>query len=152
MGLMDSLRNFFSKPQTKVSTPLPPSEPDEEEVYVPEVSVADLLAGLKSAAQPLLLDVREAFEWRQARIPAKGERAVVHIPMNDVPNHLDQLPKDKEIIVFCAHGSRSYGVTAWLIEQGYQARNLAGGITQWHVQGGEVETQSASGGGAGGWK
>ena len=43
-------------------------------------------------------------------------------------------------------------VAAWLNEQGYSARNLAGGITQWAAQGGEVQTGKAAGGGSGAWQ
>jgi rhodanese-related sulfurtransferase len=59
--------------------------------------------------------------------------------MNSVPGRLAELPKEQPIVVLCAHGSRSFGVTHYLREQGYNALNLKGGITQWHVQGGEVE-------------
>jgi rhodanese-related sulfurtransferase len=88
------------------------------------------------------LDVRELYEWRQVSIPG-----ALHIPMNDTPWRLDELPREREIVVFCAHGNRSYGVAGYLmalcagfaIEQGFRARSLAGGITQWHRQGGAVE-------------
>ena len=63
----------------------------------------------------------------------------LHIAMNDVPARLHELSKADKIIVFCAHGSRSYGVAHDLIERGYIARNLNGGITQWHRQGARVE-------------
>jgi rhodanese-related sulfurtransferase len=65
--------------------------------------------------------------------------AARYVPMNDVPDSLDSIPRDRPIVVVCAHGSRSYSVAAWLIEQGYDASSLAGGITQWASQGGEVE-------------
>ena len=162
MGIFNSLWNLLGKPKTEPEhrySPPPDAERDEE-VHVPEVSPADLKSQRESANCPLLLDVREQYEWKQVRIPASTERPVLHIPMNEVPNRLGELPKDKEIVVFCAHGSRSYGVTAWLNEQGYDARNLAGGITQWTIQGGEVQTGKArggessvgAGGGAGGWE
>jgi rhodanese-related sulfurtransferase len=133
MGLFKTIKNLFSKP-APASPPHRPPAPEPEEVAVPEVTVGELLAEVAGDAPPLLLDVRELYEWRQVSIPG-----ALHIPMNDTPAHLDELPREREIVVFCAHGNRSYGVAAFLIEQGYRARSLAGGITQWHRQGGEVE-------------
>lgn len=100
---------------------------------MPERQVAEVLAGLVSDP-PFLLDVREPFEWRQVRVPT-----AMHIPMNDVPERLGELPRGRPILVFCAHGGRSYGVAHYLIEQGFAASSLAGGITVWAHEGGPVE-------------
>ena len=138
MSLFESIKQLFTKPAPQPLTrPLPPPDPEPEEIPVPEISVAALQVELTSDQPPLLLDVREPFEWNQVRIP--GAR---HIPMNDLPNRLAELPKASPIVVFCAHGSRSYGVAHFLIEQGYPARSLAGGITQWHVQGNAVQVST----------
>jgi len=58
--------------------------------------------------------------------------------MNDVPQRLAELPQRDAIVVICAHGSRSYDVAGYLIEQGYQASSLTGGINQWARAGGEI--------------
>jgi rhodanese-related sulfurtransferase len=135
MSLFRSIKQLFVKPEPKPFTrPLPPLDLELEEIPVPEISVAALQAELASDQPPLLLDVREHFEWNQVRIPD-----ALHIPMNDLPNRLAELPKASPIVVFCAHGSRSYSVAHFLLEQGYLARSLAGGITQWHVQGNAVQ-------------
>lgn len=135
MRILDSIKQIFAKPTPapRPATTLTP-EPEPDELHVPEMSPAVARAALHSARPPLLLDVREPYEWRQVRIP--GAR---HIPMNSVPAHLAELPADQPIIVFCAHGSRSFGVAYYLREQGRDAYNLTGGITQWHIAGGEVE-------------
>ena len=133
MGLFKSFKTLFSKPVPSPRS-APPPEPEPEELVVPTVNVVELQAELTSEQPPLLLDVREPYEWNQVRIPA-----ALHIPMNSVPSRLAELPKDKPIVVFCAHGSRSYGVAHYLLENGYTARNLDGGITIWHQQGGGVE-------------
>jgi rhodanese-related sulfurtransferase len=115
--------------------PLPPPAPvDEPEIEVPEIAVETLQTALASSTPPLVIDIREPYEWQLVRM-----RDVRHIPMNDVPAHLDSLPHDRTVVVMCAHGSRSYSVAAWLIEQGIQAVSLAGGITQWAQRGGQVE-------------
>ncbi len=138
MSLFESIKQLFVKPAPQPLTrPLPPLDPEPEEIPVPEISVAALQVELTSDQPPLLLDVREPFEWNQVRIPD-----ALHIPMNDLPSRLTELPKASPIVVFCAHGSRSYGVAHFLLEQGYLARSLAGGITQWHVQGNAVQVST----------
>lgn len=119
-------RRLWGKP----AAPPPPRprlapEPEPEEITVPEVSVTDLQQALASDQPPCLLDVREPYEWRQVHIPT-----ALHIPMNDIPQRLAELPRDQALVVFCAHGSRSYSVAGYLIEQGYSASSLAGGISQ----------------------
>jgi rhodanese-related sulfurtransferase len=134
MGLMRTIRSWFGGKKAS----LPPAPPtmghDEPEPEVPEIEVDALKVALASDSPPLLLDVREPFEWRQARIPG-----AVHIPRSEVPQRMGTLPKDREIVVFCAHGSRSYGVAVYLCDEGYRASNLSGGISAWSRAGGAVE-------------
>lgn len=134
MALWVKVRQWLGMGRSEqAGSPLPQLE-EEPEVEVKEMEVDELREALTHAGAPVLLDVREPYEWRQVRVPG-----AVHIPMNSLPQNLDRLPKDRPIVVMCAHGSRSYGVTAWLMEQGYRAANLRGGITQWAIRGGPVE-------------
>jgi rhodanese-related sulfurtransferase len=136
MQFLKSIKQMLTKPTSPPVRPArltPPPDPEPEEVVVPEIKVSDLLLELGKPTPPLLVDVRELYEWQQVHIADS-----LHIPMNEIPRRLTELPKDANLVIFCAHGSRSYGVAHYLLEQGYQARNLAGGITQWHVQGGAV--------------
>lgn len=139
MSMLSSLKKLFHRPAPPQRTiaPLTP-EPEPDEITVPEMSTATVIDALHSESPPLLLDVREPYEWRQVRIAD-----ALHIPMNSVPDRLDDLPHDRPIVVLCAHGSRSFGVTYFLRERGFDARNLTGGITQWHIQGGPVEVRTA---------
>jgi len=74
-----------------------------------------------------LLDVREPFEYRIAAL----ENSVL-IPMNQMPERFQELPKDKPIVVICHHGMRSENVAYYLDEQGFtQIFNLTGGIHAW---------------------
>jgi rhodanese-related sulfurtransferase len=77
-----------------------------------------------------LIDVREPFEFQQARI-AGAEL----IPMGTVPTqlqHLDAVADDETLIVYCHHGVRSLQVVNWLREQGVAAcQSMSGGIDQW---------------------
>ena len=141
VNLWQSIKKAFSQPDSKpASAPAtaPATAPASEldEVALPaELAPAQVQAALAGSQPPLLLDVRERTEWEQVRISA-----ALHIPMNDVPDRLGELPRNQPIVVFCAHGSRSFGVAHYLCEQGFAASNLAGGITQWRILGGAVET------------
>jgi rhodanese-related sulfurtransferase len=81
------------------------------------------------AAGALILDVREDAEWDAGRLEGSE-----HVVMHEVPAWLagrgDQLPPT---IVVCRSGHRSAHVTAWLREQGVDARNLDGGLLAWAV-------------------
>jgi len=78
----------------------------------------------------LLLDVREPQELAVCSIEHH-----MHIPMQQVPMRLSELPKDRPVVVLCHHGSRSMQVTMFLRQQGFEnATNLAGGIDQWAVR------------------
>lgn len=116
-------QQIWGKPISQ-ERPRPPRELEPEESPVPEWTVADLQQALTEQQSLLLLDVREPYEWRQVHIPA-----ALHIPMNEIPQQLAALPTNQPILVFCAHGSRSYGVAGYLLEQGYTAYSLAGGIS-----------------------
>lgn len=93
---------------------------------VPEISVEELKAKIESKDPFVLLDVREQEEYDTARIDGS-----VLIPMGTIPQRCAELPKDKEIVVHCHHGGRSARVAGFLIQNGYKAVNLAGGINAW---------------------
>jgi rhodanese-related sulfurtransferase len=144
MGLMKMIRRLLGQGETTAQrpaatttaprTPLRVTE-DEPEPVVREVSATELRASLAGAAPPVVLDVREAYEWRQVRLAD-----ALHIPMNDLPARVGELDPSRPVIVMCAHGMRSYSVAAWLNDQGYDAASLRGGISQWAGEGGPVET------------
>ena len=89
---------------------------------VPTIDVDEAAADTTS----FLLDVREYQEWMAGHV----ERAV-HIAMGEIVHRVDELPKTGRIICMCRSGNRSGRVTAWLVEQGYDAVNMAGGAQQW---------------------
>lgn len=100
---------------------------DEEVIKIPEITALKLKELLNSPNPPYLLDVREAWEVAQGIIPGG-----VHIPMNSVPKRMTEIPQDKPVVVYCASGSRSYSVTAFLLENGFaDVTNLEGGIHAW---------------------
>lgn len=78
----------------------------------------------------LLLDVREPEERAAASIDPS-----VHIPMDQVPDRLSELPRGTPIVVYCHHGSRSAMVAGYLEGEGFPSiLNLTGGIDAWSAQ------------------
>jgi rhodanese-related sulfurtransferase len=84
----------------------------------------------------LLVDVREVDEFRQVRV----EGAVL-LPMSQLAARLEELPRDRPLLVMCQSGSRSTGVTSYLLAQGFEdVGNVAGGIDGWQRLGLPVRT------------
>jgi rhodanese-related sulfurtransferase len=100
---------------------------DDDEFKVREVTALQLKAMLEGENPPYLLDVREGWEVARGMLPN-----AVHIPMNSVPGRISEIPQDQPVVVYCAAGSRSYSVTAFLLENGLtNISNLEGGIDAW---------------------
>ena len=95
---------------------------------VDSITTSELAALLKSNPTGVaLLDVREDDERAVAVIEPS-----IHIPMNSVPDHLGELPRDRRLVVYCHHGGRSYAVAGYLETEGFQdVTNLTGGIDEW---------------------
>ena len=74
----------------------------------------------------LLLDVRQPEEWDAGRIPG-----AVHIPLPELRNRLCELPLDREIVVYCQSGQRSYYACRILTQYGFRCRNLSGAYLTW---------------------
>jgi rhodanese-related sulfurtransferase len=78
----------------------------------------------------VLIDVREPYERLLASIDPS-----LHIPMQEVPQRLSEIPRDKEVIIYCHTGTRSMMVAGYLASQGWQAvANLSGGIDAWSLR------------------
>ena len=91
-----------------------------------EITVAELKALKDKNADFKLIDVREAQEVEVCQIG--GE----HIPMGDVMDNLDRIPRDKQVIIHCRSGARSGAICNALEAQGYKnVYNLKGGILAW---------------------
>lgn len=96
-----------------------------DDLVVREIDAQAAKAAVERGA--LLLDVRQPEELELARIAG-----ALHIPMNDIPVRLRELPADRPIVVFCHKGARSYGVAGYLMHCGYSdVASLDGGIDAW---------------------
>ena len=115
-----------------VSAGAQPAKPDAAPEITPapqvkEVSAEELKARMDAGTAPLLIDVREPWEHQIVNI---GTAKL--IPMNSIPEHMDELDKNAEIIVHCHHGQRSWSVAAYLLQHGFtNVKNLTGGIDSW---------------------
>ena len=98
------------------------------------VSVEQTYAALQSG-EVLVLDVREQNEYDDGHIPG-----VTLIPMMQIPDRLDEIPTDQEVIVTCRSGNRSSQVAEFLVQNGFDnIHNMEGGIVQWQAAGYPVE-------------
>jgi rhodanese-related sulfurtransferase len=110
-----------------------PEDMSEDSALDPEITVQAFAQLREDAAAngedvPVLLDVREPWEYQTARF----EDSVL-MPMGDVPSRAHaELDPDAHIVVMCHHGQRSLSVAMWLRGQGFErAQSLAGGIDAW---------------------
>jgi NADPH-dependent 2,4-dienoyl-CoA reductase/sulfur reductase-like enzyme/rhodanese-related sulfurtransferase len=70
-----------------------------------------------------LLDVRNPPELAVAAVPG-----AVNIPLPELRARLGELPRDREILIICRSAQRAYYATRILLQNGYKARNLSGGM------------------------
>jgi adenylyltransferase/sulfurtransferase len=80
-----------------------------------------------TSGDAVLIDVREAWEWEQQRIPG-----AVLIPLAEIPQRIDEIPDDRDVYVHCRLGGRSGRAVEFLHEHGRpRAVNVIGGIEAW---------------------
>jgi rhodanese-related sulfurtransferase len=94
-----------------------------------QISPAELSAWLADAGRekPLLLDVREPWEFERAKIA--GSQLV---PMGEVQRRIGELDPKQQVVAICHHGGRSMQVALFLEKSGFAAvHNLAGGVDAW---------------------
>ena len=84
-----------------------------------------------------ILDVRTPAEFARSRIPNSK-----NIYVNELRSKLDELPKDKTINVYCTVGFRSYIACRILMQNGFIARNLSGGLITYRSWGNKELTET----------
>lgn len=99
---------------------------------IDQLAPRDLSAWRSDASreQPVLVDVREPWEFAHCHI--EGSQLM---PLQTVPANVDALPRDRDLVLVCHHGNRSQRVAQWLEQQGYtRLHNLAGGVERWATE------------------
>jgi adenylyltransferase/sulfurtransferase len=94
-----------------------------EELIIEPREVHDMM---RNGTSFFLLDCREPSEYQTAHIDG-----ATLIPMREIPQKLDTIPKDQPVVVYCHSGMRSFSAASWLKRQGVNAFSMSGGIDQW---------------------
>ena len=115
--------------------------PMTEGLAVPEVDVDDLQKMLAEGAT--LLDVREPDEVDEVRVPGG-----LRIPLQSLPERLDEIPSPGSLYVICAVGGRSQAAVEFLRDNGIDAVNVTGGTNAWVAADFPTESGALSGEGS----
>lgn len=98
-----------------------------------EVSVSEAFQMRESGA--FVLDVREPNEWEAGHIPG-----ATLIPLGELGNRMNEIPKDQEVLIVCRSGNRSAQARDILKSKGFnQVTSMAGGMNQWAINSYVVE-------------
>ena len=112
-----------------------PAEVADAPLDLPVNIDVQTVSEIKDRDDVVVLDVREQWEYDEGHIPG-----VVHLPMNEVPARLDEIPTDQTVVLTCRSGNRSGQVTKFLEENGFDnVHNMEGGIVAWQNAGYDVE-------------
>jgi len=97
---------------------------------IKEISVKELKELQDKPESCCLIDVRNPAEYEYCNL------AGTLIPMSEITERYEEIPKDTKVVIHCHHGGRSKKVIAWLQDQyGYtNLYNLTGGIHAWSIE------------------
>lgn len=105
-------------------------------MLVNEIDATELASRLQAGEDIALIDIRSDAEVAQGMIPGSE-----HLAMHLIPLKQQDLPRDKDIVLYCRSGARSYHACNFLRQQGvYNVLNLRGGIIGWARHGFEITT------------
>ena len=94
---------------------------------VKQVTAADIQGILPKVKQYELIDVRTPMEYKNGHI-----KEFKNIPLSELKSRINELSKDKEIIVICQSGMRSNNATRVIKKQGFESvTNVKGGMNSW---------------------
>ncbi len=101
---------------------------------VNEIDSVELESRLATSKELYLLDIRSEAEVVRGMLPNSE-----HLPMHMLPMKMNEFPHDKEIVLYCRSGARSYHACMYLMQQGFRnVINLKGGIIDWARNGFEI--------------
>ena len=108
-------------------------------MMIQEIDVAELKRRMDADDDYVLYDIRSEAEVVQGILPGSE-----HLAMHLIPLKMQDFPKDKEVILYCRSGARSYHACAYLQQQGItNAVNLRGGIISWAQNGFDTTSRAA---------
>ncbi|WP_085993136.1 rhodanese-like domain-containing protein [Oceanobacillus senegalensis] len=91
-----------------------------------EITAKELEHKLVSGEELHIIDVREDEEVATGKIPGAK-----HIPLGQIPDRLEELDKSEHYYMVCRSGGRSGNACQFLIQNGYNVTNMAGGMLDW---------------------
>ena len=98
-----------------------------EKPMVKEITVEELK---EIADESVVIDVREEYEFIEVR--ATGAKL---LPLEQIPDAVTALPKEKQIYIICASGNRSMVACEYLNSKGFDTVNVVGGTIAWNAAG-----------------
>ncbi|WP_165063992.1 rhodanese-like domain-containing protein [Marisediminicola senii] len=103
-----------------------------------EITATEAIA-LMTGDRAVLLDVREPDEWD------RGHSVVAtSVPMSQLQERIAEVPDDRPLLVVCHSGHRSAMVSSALVDAGYDATNVIGGMVAWKAAGGQLVAVGAA--------
>lgn len=105
----------------------------DSQLMPPEADIPTVVAAHAGGAQ--ILDVRQPHEYGEAHVSG-----AVLIPLGELAQRQAEIPQADPLYVMCAVGGRSLSATAALVDAGYPAVSVSGGINAWIAAGHPVVT------------
>jgi rhodanese-related sulfurtransferase len=99
---------------------------------IPQLTPSELARWREDATRepPVLVDVREPWEFELARIEGS-----LLVPLGQLPSRVDELPRDRPLVMVCHTGRRSQNAAMFLAQSGFaDVQNLSGGVERWAVE------------------
>ena len=94
---------------------------------IEEISPQEVQKKIEQEDGTVIIDVRENEEVAQGMAPTAK-----HIPLGEIPNRVDDLPKDQEYVLICRSGRRSMNAAEFMNEKGFSnVKNMQGGMLDW---------------------
>lgn len=107
----------------------PGATPENDMSGTPEITPTELKERLDQGDKLTIIDVREPAEWEIGNLEPQGARL---IPLGDLPERMDEINPDDEVVLHCRSGARSAQALQLLRVHGYErVLNLKGGILAW---------------------
>lgn len=124
-----TLEQAYAPPYSSAKDPVNMAGFVAENILTEKVKIAHWREVIQSSTDTLLIDVRTKMEYSLGTWPG-----AINIPVDDLRERMQEIPKDKKIIVSCAVGLRGYLAYRILTQNGYtHVRNLSGGYKTWYA-------------------
>lgn len=95
-------------------------------MFVKEITPSEVKNKLSKGEKLSIIDVRELEEVQEGKI-----QEAVHIALGDIPHRISEIDKNKQHILVCLSGSRSFSAAHYLMSLGYDVLSMRGGMSVW---------------------